>query len=454
MGTEDPPGALSRGVLGGVERCAMSLSEESLAKALRYRWLIFWILAFGYVLVYFHRLCPAVVAVDMMRDLQTSGELLGLLASAYFYPYALMQLPAGLLSDSWGPRRTITVFFCVAFVGSIILGLAPSVGPAVLGRAMVGLGVSMLFVPTLKILAEWFVVREFATMTGILMAMGGIGSLTAATPLALLSGWLGWRLSFAFVGAMTLLLAVVVWVLVRDKPSEFGWSSPTEAERKQSALPPIGLWEGVRKVLSHPPFWPVAAWFFFDCGVFFSFGGLWGGPYLSHVYGLSREESGQILSMMAIGMIIGSPLLSYASDKWVKGRKPVLVICSLGLVALTAVLAFATGSIPLWGLYGLCLGLGIFSSAIVVIAFTMAKELFPVQIAGTSTGLVNLFPFAGGAVFQPVLGHILEKHGRVSGAFQLAGYQEAFAVLFGCGLAALGASLLLKETLTRPSPSG
>jgi sugar phosphate permease len=432
----------------------MASPQESLAKALRYRWLIFWILAFGYVLVYFHRLCPAVVAVDMMRDLQTSGELLGLLASAYFYPYALMQLPAGLLSDSWGPRKTITVFFCVAFVGSIILGLAPSVGPAVLGRALVGLGVSMLFVPTLKILAEWFLVREFATMTGILMAMGGIGSLTAATPLAVLSGWLGWRLSFGFVGLMTLLLALLVWTLVRDKPSEFGWSSPVEAERKQALTPPITLWEGVRKVLSYPPFWPVAAWFFFDCGVFFSFGGLWGGPYLAHVYGLNRDQAGHILSMMAVGMILGSPFLSYVSDRWIKGRKPVLVICSLALVGLTGILAFATDSIPLWGLYGLCLGLGVFSSAIVVIAFTTAKELFPVQIAGTSTGLVNLFPFAGGAVFQPVLGHILEKHGRVSGAFQLAGYQEAFLVLFGCGLAALAASLLLKETLTRPSPSG
>lgn len=432
----------------------MANPEESLAKSLRYRWLIFWILAFGYILVYFHRLCPAVVAVDMMKDLKTSGELLGLLASAYFYPYALMQLPAGLLSDSWGPRKTITVFFCVAFLGSVILGLAPSVGLAVAGRALVGLGVSMLFVPTLKILAEWFLVREFATMTGILMAMGGIGSLTAATPLALLSGWLGWRLSFGFVGGLTLLLALMVWLLVRDKPSEFGWSSPTEAERIESAGAPITLLEGVKKVLSHPPFWPVAAWFFFDCGVFFSFGGLWGGPYLAHVYGLSRQESGQILSMMAIGMIFGSPLLSYVSDRLIKGRKPVLVICSLALAGLTGVLAFATTAIPIWGLYGVCLGLGVFSSAIVVIAFTTAKELFPVQMAGTSTGLVNLFPFAGGAVFQPVLGHILEKHGRVAGAFQASGYQEAFLVLFGCSLAALAASLLLKETFIRKAPSG
>ncbi len=156
------------------------MATDPLDKALRYRWFIFWILALGYVLVYFHRLCPAVVALDMMRDL--NAALLGFLGAAYFYPYALMQLPAGLLSDSWGARKTITVFFCIAFVGSLLLGTATTTLWAILGRTLVGIGVAMLFVPTMKVLAEWFRVREFAMMTGILMAMGGIGSLTAATP--------------------------------------------------------------------------------------------------------------------------------------------------------------------------------------------------------------------------------------------------------------------------------
>ncbi|HOP41243.1 MAG TPA: MFS transporter, partial [Geobacteraceae bacterium] len=113
-------------------------------QALRYRWLIFWILSAGYILVFFHRLCPAVVAVDMMRDLHASGALVGLLGSAYFYPYALMQIPTGLLSDSWGPRRTISLFLVLACAGSLILGMAPSSAWAVTGRVLVGLGVSTL----------------------------------------------------------------------------------------------------------------------------------------------------------------------------------------------------------------------------------------------------------------------------------------------------------------------
>jgi sugar phosphate permease len=361
-----------------------------------------------------------------------------------------MQLPAGLLSDSWGPRRTITLFFGVAFAGSLLLGFAPSLFWAVVGRALVGLGVSMLFVPTMKVLAEWFRVREFATMTAILMAMGGIGVLTAATPLAVLSTWIGWRLSFVVVGICTLILGILVWLFVRDKPADLGWPSPSDPSGP--APSPIGLMQGMKKVLSYPRFWPVAIWFFFDCAVFFPFGGLWGGPYLMEVYGLSKAKAGHILSMIAVGMIVGSPLLSFLSNRIFKARKPVLVLSSLVVLGLTSLLAFYTDKLPIPGLYLITLGLGIFSSAIVVIGFTTTKELFPVQMAGTSTGLVNLFPFAGGAVFQPVLGYLLERNGQVGGAFTLAGYEEAFLALFLCGLVAFLATLFFQETFHGPLP--
>ncbi|GAB4255326.1 MAG: MFS transporter [Deferrisomatales bacterium] len=419
------------------------MAPDPAAAARRYRWVIFWTLAGGYVLVYFHRLCPAVVAVDMMADLAAGGTLLGILSAAYFYPYALMQLPAGLLSDSWGPRRTVTASFFVATAGSLLLAMAPTVSAAIAGRVLVGLGVSMLFVPTMKILAEWFVPAEFATMTGILLAMGGLGSLAAAAPLAWLSGRIGWRLFFAAVGGLTLLLAGLVWRFVRDSPARMGWPAP--GPRPAYPLDPLSLGEGVRRVLTHPPFWPLAAWFFFECAVFFSFGGLWGGPYMIHVHGLSKGETGRILSMLAVGMAVGSPLLGALSNRVFRARKPVIVLASAVTVGLTAWLALAPRAISVPGLYALCLALGAFTSAVVVVGFTAAKELFPVQIAGTATGLVNLFPFAGGAVFQPVLGAVLE-HYRVAGGFSAEGYAAAFRVLWACAVVALAASLALRET--------
>lgn len=421
------------------------MTTDLLKKALRYRWFIFWILAAGYLLVYFHRLCPAVVAVDMMQDLKVGGALTGLLGAAYFYPYALMQLPAGLLSDSWGPRRTITLFFGVAFVGSVLLGIAPTVFWAICGRFLVGLGVAMLFVPTMKILAEWFKAREFAMMTGILMAMGGIGSLSAATPLAFLSGAIGWRMAFVAVGLFTLILGLMVWIWVRDRPADMGL--PTMADTTGGAEAAVALKEAVATVLKSKYFWPLSIWFFFDAAIFFSFSGLWGGPYLMHVYGFSKNQAGHILSMFAVGMIVGSPFLSWLSNNIFKGRKPVLLLSAIITVAITAALAFFTGSMTVTVLYGLCLLMGIFSSAVVVIGFTANKELFPVSMAGTATGLVNLFPFAGGAVFQPVLGYVLQRQGAENGVFATAGYAQAFWVLFICSLIALVASFFVKETM-------
>jgi sugar phosphate permease len=423
------------------------MNVDDLRKTMRYRQLIFWSLAFGYVLVFFHRLCPAVVATDMMTGLHAGGALIGFLSSAYFYPYALMQLPTGLLSDTWGPRKTITLFLCLASIGSILLGLTPSAAGAIFGRVLVGLGVSTLFVCTLKILAEWFSVREFVFMTGILMAMGGVGSLSAATPMAMVSTWIGWRLSFVLVGLVTALIAVLVWRVVRDRPADLGWPSP--AEHAAMNEPRVKLRDGIRQVVTRPAFWPLAIWFFCKYGIFTAFAGLWGGPYLMHVYGATKGRAGGILSLVAVGMIVGSPLVGYLSNRVMKGRKPTLILASVVMVGITALLAFATEylSLPLIGL--LCFGLGVFASAIAVIGFTSARELFPSQIAGTCFGLLNLFPFAGGAVLQPLLGAILEKHGRIGTAFTVAGYREAFFVLFLSALAAFVASLFVQETIER-----
>jgi sugar phosphate permease len=419
--------------------------SDPLSKTLRYRWVIFMLLAAGYILVFFHRICPAVLAVDLMRDLNAGGSLTGLLGAAYFYPYAIMQLPAGLLSDFWGPRKTISFFFVIAFVGSVIMGMAPTVAWAILGRTLVGVGVGMLFVPTLKILSQWYRPSEFAIMAGLMLTMGGVGSITATTPLVWLSAWIGWRNAFLLVGALTLVLSGLVWSLVRNRPADMGWPAPfTEISPTTAA---IGLAEGIKKVLTCRHYWPLGLWFFFNYAVFFTIGGLWGGPYLSHVYGMSRYQAGRMMFILAIGLVVGGPFLSWLSDKVFKARKPVLVMCTTIVTALIAVMAFFTAEIPLWGLYLLYFLLPIFGNTCGAIGFTMNKELFPVSMAGTATGLVNLFPFVGGAVFQPLFGYILERYGRVGEAFTPEGYRAAFIVLLFTSILALISAFLTRETM-------
>jgi sugar phosphate permease len=428
------------------------MTENIAGKMMRFRWLIFIVLSLAYFFVYFHRLSLSVVANDLIKDFQTSASVMGLLGSVYFYCYAFMQFPAGLLSDSLGPRKSVTFFLIIASAGSIIFGIAPTIKLAFLGRVMVGLGVSMVFIPTMKILSRWFHPHEFAFMTGIFNAVGGMGVLAATWLLAVMTLFFGWRISFELIGCCTFIIVVLVWLVVRDLPEDKGWPPIEEFDKKNHAkvtLPTkqIPLLEGARRVISEKYFWPVAIWFFLNFGVFFAFGGLWGGPYLMHVYGMSRAQAGTVLSMIAWGMIIGSPPLGFLSDKVMKSRKKPFILCNLALVIELAFLCFYPAGLPHITLYILFFIFSICSSSVVIFGFTIIKELFPMEIAGTSTGMVNLFPFLGGAVFMPLLGKVLDAYPKSdTGEYSLEAYTMLIFILLGSSVLSLICTFLTKET--------
>mgnify|MGYP001819164875 FL=1 len=428
--------------------------KKHIKDVLQFRWAIFGVLALAYFFVYFHRLSLSVVADNLVKDFQTSASVIGLLGSVYFYCYALMQFPAGLLSDSIGPRRTVTFFLLIAAAGSILFGFSPNIQVAFAGRVLVGFGVSMVFIPTMKILSQWFRKHEFALMAGILNAVGGIGVLAGTWVLALMTVSFGWRFSFELIGICTFVIVILVWLIVRDNPRDKGWPTIAEIEQSESndARQPIviSLMEGARRVVSEKYFWPVAIWFFLDCGIFFGFGGLWGGPYLIHVYGMSRAEAGTVLSMIAWGMIIGSPLLGLVSDRVLKSRKKPFVICTLILAIEMLMLYLSPDGFSKPMLMIMFFIFSVCSSAIVVIGFTTTKELFPVEIAGTSVGTVNLFPFLGGAVYMPLLGRILDAYPQAdNNGYSVEGYSTLLLVLFVSSIIALICTLLMKETFQR-----
>jgi len=428
--------------------------KSDLRKLLRYRWLIFSVLAIGYVLVYFHRVSSAVVAPELIEAFHVSGATLGVLASAYFYPYAIMQLPAGLLSDSLGPRKAVTLFTLIAAAGAVLFGLSPSVSFAIFARILVGLGVAVIFISTMKVFSEWFFAREFAMMTAIMMIVGGIGWLSASTPLALLTLWVGWRMAFIFIGMGTLVLAILCWFIIRDRPGDMGLSSPMDIDYSKSKTDAeqsrMGLLEGMRTVLFQPYFWPLAIWFFFTCGNIFGLGGLWGGPFMMEVYGLSKAEAANILMMIAVGTIIGSLVLGFLSDRVLQGRKPILVGCATIAVFTWIPLVVFTVRLNASILALIFFLLGVFSNSVIVIGFASAKELFPTSIAGTSTGTVNLFPFLGAAVFQPMMGAILDRAGKVGGVYPPIAYRWAFFACLISAIIALIAILFMKETFPKP----
>ncbi len=412
----------------------------------KYGYLVFGILGLSYVLVFFHRLSPAVMAVDIMKDFNAGGTLMGILASAYFYPYAIMQIPAGLLSDGWGPRRSVTAFLIIAAAGSIVLGLADNVGVAIAARAVVGLGVAMVFVPTMKILTNWFEEKQFVRMTGVMISLGGVGAYTAATPLALLSEALTWRGSMIVIGLVTILVAIAVWLLVRDTPEEKGYPPVKNVSEPVPGFKPVGLWEGMMMVCKSSKFWPMAICFFFSAAVSLTIMGLWGGPFLMHVYDMSRAQAGGILSMMAIGLIVGAPIMSWISGKLFKSHKTLLVTNLALCFILFSTLAFFTGDFNPGQLYLWCFTYSFLNSGSIVVGYTIIKEVFPLEIAGTATGLVNIFPFAGTAVGQPLMGLYLDLYGSTEGVYPMEAYSAAFKFCLFALLIALISSLLVSES--------
>ena len=411
-----------------------------------YRWVIFSILALQYLLVYFHRVSPALMSRDLVLAFSISGTSLGILSSGYFYPYALMQLPVGVLADAWGARKTIALFSAMGAVGAILFGLAPNFAMATAARVLVGLGLSAVFVPAMRVCASWFEAREYAGVSGILLAMGGVGWFVASTPLAWMTAAFGWRGTFAGIGTLTLFLALLTWLLVVDHP-------PGKAPVTATGDRP-NIWAGLVRVITWPRFWPLAGWFFFFGGILFGFFGLWAGPYLMDVYGLSKTQVGNTLAMVALGTMVGGPALGIVSDRLVKGRKTVIFGASLAAVILWVLLFASQGCLPRESFFLIFFLFGVFGNGIAVVGFAAAKELFPPEIAGTAVGAANFFAFLSAALYQPLTGFLMDQTGASNGRYPAEAYGQVLLMYLVTSLLMLSCICLFRERAPSPEVSG
>jgi len=200
----------------------------------RWRWAVWTPAALSFLAAYFHRTVTGIVADSLMRDFAIARAAeLGILASIYFYTYAVLQIPAGIMADFCGPRRTISVGLLVSAAGALLFGGTDNIAGLYLGRFLSSLGVSVIYVNIVKIHAEWFRMREFGTMSGLIVIGGNAGSLLAATPLAFVVEALGWRSAFYIIAAYSLLMAAVCWLMLRDRPSDIGLPSIAEVESRE-----------------------------------------------------------------------------------------------------------------------------------------------------------------------------------------------------------------------------
>lgn len=405
----------------------------------RYKWVVWGTLALAFLIVFFHRYATAVVADDLTRDLGLSGAQLGLLASMYFYAYALMQIPSGILADYVGPRRSATAGMLLAAVGALLFSMASQAGWAYLGRLLVGVGVGAIFICTLKMQAIWFRAGEFATIAGLTSVLGNFGGILATTPLAILVDSLGWRPTFRYIALATLGVTLLVWLLVRDRPEELGFVAPNPT----SAQPEVPLGQALLSVLRNRYTWPNVIYFFCISGSVTAFSGLWGIPYLTQAYGVDRQVASQVVLMMTLGVALGGPAMGWLSDRI--GRiKPILLGSSaLYTLIWLYILHLVGGRPPFAWNYILYFVLGFISIGF-LLCFNNVKQVNNPAVSGMASGVVNTAGFGGTAILNSYVGQLLERVAPGPN-YSLTAFRFAFSVFIALSLLAFLAANLIKE---------
>jgi len=396
-----------------------------------------------FLVAFFHRVAPGVLAKDLMHAFGATGALIGLLSSTYFYAYAGFMIPGGVLIDAYGVRRVVSAGGAVMGIGTLAMAAATASWMLFVGRFLVGMGATVTFVGVLKIASVWFPASRFGTLSALTATVGILGALIATAPLAWLAAVSGWRGAFALVGAGTLAASGVCAWLVRDHPVGASPSyAPARAELRSVAT-------GILKVLGNRHTWAPFLTFFFLYSALQNLL-LWVVPFLRDTYGLSATMAAGYASAPALALLVAAPLTGWLSDRIVHRRKAPYTMLTSGLVGLWVVLVLTLGSLPLWGIFALFFGMGMFSGAF-VLTWPIGREVNPPHLAGVAVAVVNLGGFLGAAVTQAFLGAVLDARwtGAIVGgarAYPMEAYRATFAICGAFVLAAALLSLLLKET--------
>ncbi len=417
----------------------------------RARWLVLAVPAAVYFVSYFHRVSTAVVATDLMRAFAITAAALGTLAAIYPYVFVVMALVAGSLADTLGARRTLALGAVAMGVGAAVFGLAPVFSVAVAGRLVVALGASVVLIAFLALAAEWFRPDEFATVSGFTQTVGNVGGLVAASPLALLVEAIGWRQSFVLIGALTLALGALPIVAIHDRPEAAGLPPVNPGRRRPPTLPDVA--RSIPAVIANRRTWPPILGAAGIYATLIAFQGLWGVPYLVQRYDVPRVTAAALLSLIAMGLIVGAPLAGLVSDRWL-GRRRMPLVISATLYAL----CWLPLAVPALRLSAAWLGpffflMGFFASGLVLV-WSCVREVNDPAHVGIAVGFCNMPIFLLFAVMQWLTGVILDARwdGATAAGMRLyppAAWQAAFGVCLAVALAGAAAATLVTETRCR-----
>lgn len=397
--------------------------------------------ALFYLMGFFQRVAPAVMTEELMREFQISAAALGNLSAYYFYSYAAMQIPTGIISDRWGPRRLLSTGATIAGIGTMMFALSSAILWAGIGRFLIGGSVAVAFVGCLKLANCWFPPRYYAMVSGMALFFGIIGAVFAGPPLRLLMDHFSWRSIIVASAIVTFGIAAAIWIFVRDYPTEKGYSDMVIGPQTCTVDSREPILSGIVEVFRYRN---TALLFVIPgavVGSVLTFSGLWGVPFLTTHHHLPTSQAAVLTSAVLVAWAIGGPLFGWLSDRW--GNRKRLYIVGLALMFLGWGVALFINDLPFYVLVGALLVAG-FSSGCMIISFAFAKESVPGRLAGTISGVVNMGTMTGPMLLQPAVGWMLDQkwQGQMQAGVRVYG-QEAYQAGFSLMLAWILLSLVL-----------
>jgi len=396
------------------------MSDRLTARAILLR--LFLPFALGYFVSYLFRTVNAVIAPDLVADLHLSAADLGLLTSVYFITFAAFQLPLGVLLDRYGSRRVEGILLLFAAAGSLLFSLAESLSGLIVGRALIGLGVSACLMAAFKAFSSWLPSERLPMANGVQMVSGGLGALAATTPVQAALQITDWRGVFMGLAAIALLAAIVVfWVVPDQKRSEHNESFAVQLQ-------------GMRNVLTSRKFWRVAPWAFTSQAAYLSILGLWSGPWLRDVAGFGRDDVARALLWISVAMIAGYFTFGSLTERLAKrGFRP-SIVASVGMnlfIIVQLLLVFFP-----WNAGALWIGFGFFGTA-GILHYAILSQSFAKHLTGRCNTALNLLVFVWAFSAQWLIGAIIGLWPvNEVGGYSATGYQAAFLLLIICQLLA------------------
>jgi MFS family permease len=361
-------------------------------------------LFFGYAFI--QRVSPSVMTAELMREFSVGATALGSLSAFYFYTYASIQLPVGMLTDRFGPRKLMSAAAGLCAFASIGFALSDSIVTASIGRALIGGTVAFAFVGTLSIAGYFFKSSRYTLLAGLLQSVGMCGAIFGQAPLRHLVESLGWRGTMTALAGVAVVLSILLFVLVPRRSAE-QLTATNQAGSNQTNATKKKLLDGLKSVSSNSQTWICAIIGFGLAATMLGFGALWSVPWLTTVHGYSTVQAGGIASMIFVGWAVFSPLVGWLSDK-IGRRNPVMMLGALLCFVSFATLIFYTPSAT-----SMIMGLIFLTGAggcTMTAGFSSVRELNRPEFSSTALGLMNMFIVGAGAVVQPLIGWLLDKN--------------------------------------------